>query len=48
MADGLYQGSFSTALLQPGSYDLVLEAKDQRGNELQESLGLVKVKARGS
>jgi parallel beta-helix repeat protein len=48
MADGLYQGSFSTALLQPGSYDIVLEAKDQRGNELQESLGLVKVKARGS
>ena len=48
MADGLYQGSFSTALLQPGSYDIVLEAKDQRGNELQESLGPVKVKARGS
>lgn len=46
VSDGLYQGLFSTALLQPGSYDIVLEAKDQRGNELQESLGRVEVAAR--
>ncbi len=46
VSDGLYEGSFSTALLQPGSYDIVLEAKDQRGNELQESLGRVEVAAR--
>ncbi len=46
ISDGLYQGSFSTALLQPGSYDIVLLAKDQRGNELQESLGQIKVAAR--
>ncbi len=46
LSDGLYQGLFSTALLQPGSYDIVLEAKDQRGNELQESLGRVEVTAR--
>ena len=46
VSDGLYQGLFSTALLQPGSYDIVLVAKDQRGNELQESLGRVEVSAR--
>ena len=46
LSDELYQGLFSTALLQPGSYDIVLEAKDQRGNELQESLGRVEVTAR--
>jgi hypothetical protein len=44
--DGLYQGLFSTALLPPGSYDIVLVAKDLRGNELQESLGQVEVTAR--
>ena len=46
LSEGLYQGLFSTALLQPGSYDIVLEAKDQRGNELQESLGRIEVTAR--
>ena len=46
VSDGLYQGLFSTALLEPGSYDIVLVAKDQRGNELQESLGRVEVAAR--
>ncbi len=34
-----YQGSFSTALLDPGEYDIVLNAKDARGFELQETLG---------
>lgn len=46
VSDGLYEGLFSTALLQPGSYDIVLVAKDQRGNELEESLGRVEVAAR--
>lgn len=46
-SDGLYLGSFSTALLLPGSYDIVLVAKDQKGNELQESLGQIEVTARG-
>ena len=46
VSDGLYQGLFSTALLEPGSYDIVLVAKDQRGNELQENLGRVEVAAR--
>lgn len=46
LSDGFYQGSFSTALLQPGSYDIVLIARDERGNELQEKLGEVKIAAR--
>ncbi len=41
-----YQGSFSTALLEPGRYDIVLSAKDSRGYELQEVLGEVTVIAR--
>ena len=45
-SNGIYRGSFSTALLLPGSYDLVLVAKDQRGNELEKNLGQIKVKAR--
>jgi nitrous oxidase accessory protein len=42
-----YQGSFSTALLDPGEYDIVLSARDSRGFELQETLGGVLLKARG-
>ena len=41
-----YQGVFSTALLEPGRYDIVLSAKDARGYELQETLGEVKVTSR--
>ncbi|VVB71497.1 Cell surface glycoprotein [uncultured archaeon] len=43
----VYQGSFSTALLDPGKYDLVLSARDSRGFEMQETLGSVSVSARG-
>lgn len=43
-----YQGSFSTALLEPGIYDMVLTATDERGYELEESLGKIDVRARGS
>lgn len=42
-----YQGSFSTALLDPGTYDLVLSVRDSRGYELQETLGEIEVRARG-
>ena len=42
-----YLGSFSTALLDPGKYDIVLSAKDARGFELQETLGTISVTARG-
>ncbi len=41
-----YQGAFSTALLDPGEYDIVMSAKDARGFELQETLGTVLVTAR--
>jgi nitrous oxidase accessory protein len=41
-----YQGTFSTALLDPGKYDIVLSAKDSRGYELQETLGKVEITAK--
>ncbi len=41
-----YQGSFSTALLDPGEYDLVLRVKDVRGFELEETLGSISVASR--
>ncbi len=47
LSGDFYQGSFSTALLDPGEYDIVLSAKDARGFELQETLGRVLLKARG-
>ena len=46
LSGDLYQGAFSTALLEPGRYDIVLSAKDARGYELQETLGEVKVTSR--
>ena len=46
LSGDFYQGAFSTALLEPGRYDIVLSAKDARGYELQETLGEVKVTAR--
>ena len=39
LSGDFYQGTFSTALLDPGKYDIVLSAKDARGFELQETLG---------
>jgi hypothetical protein len=42
-----YLGSFSTALLDPGNYDIVLSATDARGFELRETLGTVSVTSRG-
>ncbi len=41
-----YTGTFSTALLDPGEYDLVLSAKDTRGAEIEENLGSINVSAR--
>jgi nitrous oxidase accessory protein len=46
LSGDFYQGTLSTALLEPGSYDIVLYAKDARGYELQETLGEVRVTAR--
>jgi nitrous oxidase accessory protein len=46
LSGDFYQGAFSTALLEPGKYDIVLSAKDARGFELQETLGEVDVTAR--
>ena len=42
----VYQGSFSTALLDPGDYDLVLRVNDVRGFELEETLGSISVASR--
>jgi parallel beta-helix repeat protein len=47
LSGDLYQGIFSTALLDPGQYEIVLSARDLRGYELQETIGKVKVTARG-
>lgn len=41
-----YQGAFSTALLDPGEYDIVLTARDARGAEIEKSLGKVRVVSR--
>jgi parallel beta-helix repeat protein len=38
-----YQASLSTALLDPGRYEVVMTAKDVRGYELRETLGDVEV-----
>ncbi|MCU0637921.1 MAG: right-handed parallel beta-helix repeat-containing protein [Methanothrix sp.] len=42
----VYQGSFQTALLNPGRYEMVLTATDERGYELEESLGEIDLRAR--
>jgi len=44
----VYQGSFQTALLDPGRYEMVLTATDERGYEFEESLGEIDLRARGS
>jgi nitrous oxidase accessory protein len=41
-----YQGDLSTALLDPGRYDVMLIAKDARGFELQDTLGEIEVTER--
>jgi len=47
LSEDLYQGSFSTALLDPGRYDIILSVKDARGYELKETLGGITVTSRG-
>ncbi len=47
LSGDIYQGIFSTALLDPGQYEIVLSARDLRGYELQETIGEVRVSARG-
>ncbi len=42
-----YQGTFSTALLDPGRYEIVLTARDARGYELKETLGEIALVPRG-
>ena len=42
-----YEGSLSTALLDPGSYEIGLSATDLRGYELKETLGKIEVVSRG-
>lgn len=43
----VYQSSLSTALMDPGEYDVVITARDIRGFELKESLGKLEVSPRG-
>ncbi len=43
----IYQGSMSTALMDPGRYEIILLARDLRGFELKESLGEIDVSPRG-
>lgn len=43
----VYQGSMSTALMDPGVYEIVLIARDLRGFELNESMGDIEVSPRG-
>jgi nitrous oxidase accessory protein len=43
----IYQGSLSTALMDPGRYDIMLIARDLRGFELKERIGEVEVSPRG-
>jgi hypothetical protein len=43
----IYQGSLSTALMDPGRYDIMLIARDLRGFELKERMGEIKVSPRG-
>ncbi len=47
MAGDIYQGRFSTALLDPGIYEIVLSARDARGYEYKETIGEVEVSPRG-
>lgn len=42
-----YQGTFSTALLDPGRYEIILTARDARGYELKETLGEIELVPRG-
>jgi nitrous oxidase accessory protein len=42
----IYQGSLSTALMDPGKYEIMLIARDLRGFELKETLGEVEVSPR--
>ncbi len=46
-AGDIYEGKFSTALLDPGVYEIVLSARDVRGYELKETLCEVEVRSRG-
>jgi len=46
LSDDSYKGTFPTALLDPGRYDIVLSARDSRGYELQETLGSITVRSR--
>ncbi len=43
-----YQGTLVTALMDPGRYEIVLDAKDSRANELKESLGEIEISPRGA
>ncbi len=42
-----YSGSMSTALMDPGKYEIALSAKDLRGYELKETLGEIELTSRG-
>jgi len=46
LSEDSYKGTFSTALLDPGKYDIVLSARDLRGYELQETLGSITLRSR--
>ena len=45
---GYYSGSLITALLDPGTYDLIITLVDARGHEGKEDLGQLDLMPRGS
>jgi len=45
-AGDVYQGSMSTALMDPGKYDLMISVQDRRGYELEEKVGEFEVQSR--
>lgn len=48
LSGDVYTGTLATALMDPGKYDMELNARDARGNELKESLGEIEVIPRGA
>jgi len=44
----MYEGSLVTALIDPGSYGISVSARDRRGYELEERIGEVEIRSRGS
>ena len=43
---GTYEGTLQTAIMESGRYEIVLTAKDVRGNEIEESVGVLELLSR--